>query len=118
MRSNICRKQSAAAALAGTVLSLLGACRSSSSTPTVDQTVNDAGVRMATAMPPDASTYVGSKVVPMNAEADWRLRSGQDPAQPQPGVVWFHDFRSDAEVDAFRWTGGVGNDPRGNGTAR
>lgn len=39
------------------------------------------------------------------AEADWHERiSG-------PGVVWFHDFRSAAEVDAFRWTGGVGNDP-------
>lgn len=38
---------------------------------------------------------------PSTAEADWQLRiSG-------PGVVWYHDFRSDAEVDAFRW----GSDP-------
>jgi hypothetical protein len=39
------------------------------------------------------------------AEQDWQARiSG-------PGVVWYHDFRSAQEVDAFRWTGGVGNDP-------
>jgi hypothetical protein len=29
--------------------------------------------------------------------------------------VWFHDFRSDAEVNAFRWTGGIGNDPSAAG---
>ena len=47
-----------------------------------------------------------------SAEADWLLRSGgQD-------VVWFHDFRSDAEVNAFRWTNGVGNDPNATGNAR
>jgi hypothetical protein len=40
-----------------------------------------------------------------DAEADWQSRIAG------PGVVWFHDFRSDAEVDAFRWVGGVGNDP-------
>lgn len=53
-----------------------------------------------------------------SAEADWLLRSGQDSAQPQPGVVWFHDFRSDEEVDAFRWTGNYrgGNDPRAVGS--
>jgi len=53
-----------------------------------------------------------------SAEADWLLRSGQDATRPQPGVVWFHDFRSDAEVNAFRWTGGVGNDPQGTGNVR
>src|SRR4026208_1358805 len=46
-----------------------------------------------------------------NMEADWRLRSGQDPGNPQPGVVWFHDFRSDAEVNAFRWSAGSGHHP-------
>ena len=41
----------------------------------------------------------------IGAEADWISRiSGS-------GVVWYHDFRSDAEVDAFRWVGGIGNDP-------
>ncbi len=40
-----------------------------------------------------------------DADADWEFRSGQ------PGVVWYHDFRTDAEVDNFRWAGGVGNDP-------
>ncbi|MEX2123352.1 MAG: hypothetical protein WD795_05635 [Woeseia sp.] len=40
-----------------------------------------------------------------NAEADWQARTSG------PGVVWFHDFRSEAEVNAFRWAGGKGNDP-------
>lgn len=53
----------------------------------------------------------------VTAEADWLLRSGQNSLAPQPGVVWFHDFRSDAEVNAFRWTGGVGNDPAATGNA-
>jgi len=39
------------------------------------------------------------------AELDWLARS------TAPGVVWVHDFRSQAEVDAFRWAGGTGNDP-------
>jgi hypothetical protein len=54
-----------------------------------------------------------------DAEADWLLRTGQNSASPQPGVVWFHDFRSDAEVNAFRWTPGYsgGNDPRAVGSS-
>lgn len=47
-----------------------------------------------------------------DAEADWILRS------TAPGVVWAHDFRNDAEVDAFRWTSGYGNDPRAVGNPR
>jgi hypothetical protein len=49
-----------------------------------------------------------------NAEADWQLRS------TGPGVVWCHDFRSAAEVDAFRWTAGFsgGNDPQAIGSPR
>ncbi len=41
------------------------------------------------------------------AEQDWESRIAG------PGVVWYHDFRSPAEVDAFRWSGGYssGNDP-------
>lgn len=46
-------------------------------------------------------------------EADWQSRIAGS------GVVWFHDFRADAEVNAFRWTNGFqgGNDPNalGNG---
>lgn len=39
-----------------------------------------------------------------SAEADWQSRiSGT-------GVVWYHDFRSDSEVDNFRWQNGFGND--------
>lgn len=40
-----------------------------------------------------------------DAEADWLSRiSG-------PGVIWYHDFRNEAEVDAFRWSDGYGQDP-------
>jgi hypothetical protein len=35
----------------------------------------------------------------------------------QPGVVWYHGFESEAEVNAFRWSLGFsgGNDPNANG---
>jgi hypothetical protein len=44
---------------------------------------------------------------PGNAEADWQTRIAS------PGVVWYHDFRSAAEVNNFRWSSGYGsgNDP-------
>lgn len=53
------------------------------------------------------STPFSIAVVPESsaAEADWLSRINQ------PDVVWYHDFRSPDEVDAFRWTGGIGNDP-------
>ena len=38
-------------------------------------------------------------------ETDWNLRINQ------PGVVWYHNFNTAAEVDAFRWSLGIGNDP-------
>ena len=44
-----------------------------------------------------------------DAEADWQNRINQE------GVVWFHNFASAAEVDAFRWYGGIGNDPGDTG---
>jgi hypothetical protein len=49
----------------------------------------------------------GSVSVPAtgDVEADWQARISQ------PGVVWYHGFDSAAEVDAFRWSGGIGNDP-------
>ncbi len=56
-----------------------------------------------------ANTTCASSV---DAEADWQSRiSG-------PGVVWYHDFRSAAEVNAFRWTNGYqgGNDPLSKGS--
>lgn len=37
-------------------------------------------------------------------EADYAARTAQ------PGVVWHHNFAADAEVDQFRWQGGVAND--------
>lgn len=48
-----------------------------------------------------------------SASADWAARiSGA-------GVVWYHNFDSAAEVNAFRWTGGYagGNDPLAIGDA-
>jgi len=48
----------------------------------------------------------------VDPEADWLARSRG------AGVVWAHDFRSDAEVTNFRWSSGVGggNDPNGVGS--
>lgn len=48
----------------------------------------------------------------VDAEADWLSRTRG------PGVVWFHDFRTDDEVNNFRWTPGYksGNDPRAVGS--
>lgn len=40
-----------------------------------------------------------------DAEADWQSRTSGS------GVVWYHDFRSDAEVSQFRWNAGYGTDP-------
>ena len=56
-----------------------------------------------------ATTPCGSST----AEADWTSRS------TGAGVVWAHDFRTDAEVNAYRWTSGYGsgNDPNAAGHA-
>jgi len=40
-----------------------------------------------------------------DANSDWMTRS------TGPGVVWAHDFSTDAEVNQFRYVGGRGNDP-------
>jgi len=47
----------------------------------------------------------GSVCAPADLEADWQARINS------PGVVWYHDFRNKAEVDQFRWTSGIQNDP-------
>jgi len=67
----------------------------------------------------DGGSTATTACVQGDAEADWLLRSGQDAGNPQPGVVWFHDFRSDAEVNNFRWTPGYqgGNDPLARGSS-
>lgn len=44
------------------------------------------------------------KLIP-SAEADWQTRASA------AGVIWAHDFRTDAEVDSFRWENGKGDDP-------
>lgn len=58
--------------------------------------------------PPSVSAVGGTSVQTpcgVGAQADWLLRS------TGPGVVWYNGFDSDAEVNAYRWAGGVGNDP-------
>jgi hypothetical protein len=42
---------------------------------------------------------------PAASTSDWIARS------TGPGVVWAHNFDTAAEVDAFRWQGGIGNVP-------
>lgn len=64
-----------------------------------------------TALLDDACSRTGNACLdsanhsPSAAEADWERRIRA------PGVVWFHDFRNEHEVDAFRWLNGHGNDP-------
>jgi hypothetical protein len=68
--------------------------------------------------PPSVSARNGTSATtpcaaPTDLEADWQARiSG-------PGVVWYHDFRLDTEVDNFRWTPGYGsgNDPKAVGSS-
>jgi hypothetical protein len=59
--------------------------------------------------PPSLSAEGGTTATtscsPTNADADWQERiSG-------PGVVWHHNFDSAAEVDNFRFQGGIGTVP-------
>jgi hypothetical protein len=52
------------------------------------------------------SSIVGSLSLSQSGvTADWVSRS------TGPGVVWAHNFESSAEVDNFRWQGGIGNVP-------
>lgn len=67
--------------------------------------------------PPSVSAQgggaAGTSCTPANSAADWQNRiSG-------PGVVWYHGFESDHEVNAFRWTPtfGSGNDPGATGSS-
>lgn len=53
------------------------------------------------------SSNDASPCITVDPEADWRLRTSA------PGVIWFHDFRSAREVDAFRWINQYGSDPDG-----
>jgi len=64
------------------------------------------GAKAATPCWPVLDGSTASRPCPAgDAEADWQGRIAD------PGVVWFHDFRSESEVNAFRWAGGTGNDP-------
>jgi hypothetical protein len=57
----------------------------------------------------DVIIEVDTGIVQSDAEADWQSRiSG-------PDVVWYHDFRSDAEVDQFREDGALFYDPTDDG---
>ncbi len=53
----------------------------------------------------DGKPIGGAECGSVDPESDWQARIRG------PGVVWYHDFRTDAEVDNFRWVGGRGNDP-------
>jgi hypothetical protein len=58
-------------------------------------------------------TSASTSCTPSNSAADWQTRiSG-------PGVVWYHGFESDNEVNAFRWSPGYGsgNDPQAKGSS-
>jgi hypothetical protein len=61
---------------------------------------------------PTTVTVTSGSTSSADASKDWLARI------TDPNVVWFHDFRSDAEVNAFRWTGGYsgGNDPLAKGS--
>ena len=56
----------------------------------------------------DGGQPVSTDCTPATAELDWQARING------PGVVWYHDFRSATEVNAFRWCNGYvgGNDPQ------
>lgn len=60
-----------------------------------------------------APTVTDGEAGALTQEQDWVNRS------TAAGVVWAHDFRTDAEVNAFRWTSshGSGNDPNAVGHA-
>jgi hypothetical protein len=73
---------------------------------------------MPTFVVTDAAGKTASVTVPLTVhtgsltlQQDWQNRISA------PGVVWYHDFASKAEVDAFRWTAGhgSGNDPLAKG---
>lgn len=59
--------------------------------------------------PPTLSAGAGHSVSTScpsaGAQQDWQARISA------PGVVWYNGFASAAEVNAFRWASGIGNDP-------
>jgi hypothetical protein len=71
------------------------------------------GIALAKPCPPTVLGGSGSSglLCPQgDAEADWLHRISDE------GVVWYHDFRSAAEVDMFRWTLGTGQDLENEGS--
>lgn len=80
---------------------LLPALRASAATPCPPSPIAVAGGSSAT-----TACNVAT------AAADWTSRI------TGPGVVWYHNFDTAAEVNAFRWTGGYGggNDPNAVGS--
>lgn len=87
----------ASAALAGSAVPLLGRAQTPCTVPTLSA---------------QGGTSSTTSCNPGSAAADWQKRiSG-------PGVVWYHGFESDHEVNNFRWTPGFGsgNDPQAVGS--
>ena len=70
-------------------------------------------VRAAVPCPPILSGAPAVSCSTIDAEQDWQSRiSG-------PGVVWYHNFESEAEVSRFRWYDGINDmDNVGDGTCR
>lgn len=66
-------------------------------------------VSAARPCPPNLSGASAATCSAIDAEMDWQSRiSG-------PGVVWHHNFASEAEVSRFRWESGYGNITDGSG---
>lgn len=55
------------------------------------------------------SSQRGRRVARSASSSNWTSRIAG------PDVVWFHNFESNSEVNQFRWTSGLGNDPNGTG---
>lgn len=66
--------------------------------------------RVAAASGATLQTTIGHQLrLVRSAEYDWQQRISA------AGVVWYHPFTSAAEVNRFRWQGGIGNDLNGTG---
>ena len=52
----------------------------------------------------ETNTSIGFASADAGAEADWQYRI------TQPGVIWAHNFATEAEVTAFTWNSASGGD--------
>ncbi len=101
------RDSGAAADSGATTVTDSGTTVTDSGTTVTDSgtTVTDSGTTVTDSG--TTATDAGHAVPTDAGAADWATRI------QGPGVVWYHSFDTAAEVDAFRWVGGYGNDPTG-----